>query len=58
MTVTALDANANDAASSVLEEWLSLLDNTHYAIDILRVIEIRVWEPVTQFSTPHAMCSG
>ena len=39
------------AASNVDEksqEWLSFqLENNDYAIDILRVIEIRVWEPVT-----------
>lgn len=53
MTVTALNANTNDVSSSTLQEWLSFsLDCTHYAIDILRVIEIRVWEPVTQI--PYA----
>lgn len=46
-------SNNNYQQQEAVDEWLSFcLADVHYAIDILRVIEIRVWESVTRI--PYA----
>lgn len=52
-TVTEKVPNNIHNQQECVEEWLSFsLADAHYAIDILRVIEIRVWETVTRI--PYA----